>query len=423
MKKIIKNVNVFNGKDYELQKNYNIVIDNNIVTDIIAGDFNEENFDVVIDGREMTAIPGLIDCHTHISASHTFANLDQMTIDEIAIRSVKIAEEMLYRGFTTVRDVGGLTIGLKKSIDNGYATGPRIFTSNAAISQTCGHSDYRQNRAQSRNILGEESPLMKSGIFRVADGVDEVLKAVREQLFNGASQIKLMAGGGASSIFDPLDTNQYTLEEQKAAVQAAKDYGTYVCAHIHTSPSMKRAAEAGIMCFEHASLMTEEVAKIVQEKGIWICGQYGIAELLAERKYPLDSEILYQKTERVGKGLLKQAELVVKYNLNSVFGTDMPGTKESQANQLSDFVARKKYFGSYEGLKQATGNAHELFKLCTYQNPYPEGKVGVLEKRSFADLLLIDGNPLDNLEIIANKDNMKLIMKDGKIYKNTLKQK
>lgn len=421
MKKIIKNANVFDGRNEELIKNVTIVIENNLVKEITTKEVNEDGFDEVIDAQGRTVIPGLIDAHVHMALSHSFENVDKMTYDEIAIRSAKIAEEMLLRGFTTVRDVGSPTVGLKKCIDEGYATGPRIFPSNSAISQTCGHSDYRQNRAQGRTILGEEAPIMRSGAFKIADGVPEVLKAVREQLFMGASQIKIMAGGGASSIYDPLDTNQYTLEELKAAVQAAQDYGTYVCAHIHTAPSMLRAAEAGIKCFEHASLMTEEVAKVIAEKDIWICGQYGIAPLLVERKVPLDSELLYQKTERVGKGIIQGVEYIKKYNIkNLVFGTDFVGTKEVHENQLSEFSGRKKFFGSYEGLKHATGNAHELFKLCTYQNPYPEGKVGVLEEGSFADLIIVDGNPVEDLDIITNTDNMKLIMKDGKVYKNII---
>lgn len=420
MKKIIKNANLFDGRNEELIKNATIVIENNLIKEITTEEINENDFDKVIDAEGRTVIPGLVDAHVHIGLSDTFGNIDKMTYDEIAIRSAKIAEEMLLRGFTTVRDVGSSTVGLKKCIDEGYATGPRIFPSNAAISQTCGHSDYRQNRAQRRTILGEEAPIMRSGAFKVADGVPEVLKATREQLFMGASQIKIMAGGGASSIYDPLDTNQYTLEELKAIVQAAADYGTYVCAHIHTAPSMLRAAEAGVKCFEHASLMTEEVAKVIAEKDIWVCSQYGTAMLIAERKIPLDSELLYQKTERAGKGIVKHVDSIKKYNIKSVFGTDLIGPIEVHEKQLGEFSARKKFFGSYEGLKHATGNAHELFKLCTYQNPYPEGKVGVLEEGSFADLIIVEGNPVENLDIITNKDNMKLIMKDGKVYKNII---
>lgn len=420
MKKIIKNANVFDGKNEVLLNKATIVIEDNLVKEITVGVVDEAEDDVIIDAEGKTVIPGLIDAHVHMFASESFHILDKMTYDEIVIRSAKIAEEMLMRGFTSVRDVGSPTVGLKKAIDDGYAIGPRIFPSNAAISQTSGHSDYRQNRAQGRTHLGEESPIMKSGAFAIADGVPEVLKAVREQLFMGASQIKVMAGGGASSIYDPLDTNQYTLDELKAAVQAAEDYGTYVCAHIHTAPSMLRAAEAGIKCFEHASLMTEEVARVIAENDIWVCCQYGIAEMVAERKIPLGSELLYQKTERVGKGAVKHIEYIKKYNIKTVYGTDFIGTKEIHANQLSEFTARKKYFGSFEGLKHATGNAHELFKLCTYQNPYPEGKLGVLEEGSYADLIIVEGNPVEDLDVITDTNNMKLIMKDGKVYKNTL---
>jgi imidazolonepropionase-like amidohydrolase len=232
----------------------------------------------------------------------------------------------------------------------------------------------------------------------------------------------MMAGGGASSIFDPLDTVQYTLEEMRACVQAAEDYGTYVCTHIHTNPAMLRAAEAGIKCFEHASLMNEEVAEVVKDKGIWLCPQYAVGEMIAKRKIPFDSEIQYQKTERVGKGLMLQAELVDKMGMldQLVYGTDVVGTLEVHRMQPMELGWRAKRFGAYQALKHATGNCRELFKLCTYQDPYPEGDVGILRKGSFADLLILKENPLENPAQVENPTNLLLIMKDGKLFKDML---
>ncbi len=269
MKKLITNANVFNGVDNNLIENVSLLIEDNLITQI--GEVDATLADEIIDAQGGTVMPGLIDAHVHITLSAPFNVIDTMTREEVAIRSAKISEEMLMRGFTTIRDVAGNTLGLKKSIDNGYATGPRILPSMAAISQTSGHSDYRQNQAQERLANGhEDSPMMKLGAMRVADGRSEVLKAVREQLFMGASQIKIMAGGGASSTFDPLDTLQFTSDEMEAAVQAASDYGTYVAAHIHTSDAMRRAAEAGVMSFEHATIMDDDIAEIIKEKGIWV---------------------------------------------------------------------------------------------------------------------------------------------------------
>lgn len=417
---VIKNANVFNGVDEQLLKNVDLLIENNLITQV--GKVDDSNAEQIIDAEGKTVMPGLIDAHVHITLSAGFNELDGMTREEIAIRSARISEEMLMRGFTTIRDVAGNTLGLKNSIDKGYAKGPRILPCMAAISQTCGHSDYRQNLAQERLANGhEDSPLMKSGAFKVADGRAEVLKAVREQLFMGASQIKVMAGGGASSTFDPLDTLQYTLDEMKAAVEAASDYGTYVAAHIHTAPAMKRAAEAGVMSFEHATIMDDEIAQIVKEKGIWLVPSYFTSSLIAERKIPLPNEETYRKTERVGKAMFKSAELIKKYDIqNLAFGTDCVGETNVHATQLNELGAIEKTFDTITALRMATSNCGRLFEMSTYQHPYQEGKLGQIVEGAYADLLIVDGNPLEGVECVANTETQKLIMKDGVVYKNTL---
>ncbi|GLR06254.1 hydrolase [Vibrio hyugaensis] len=417
---VIKNANVFNGVGEQLLNNVDLLIENNLITQI--GKVDDSNADQVIDAEGKTVMPGLIDAHVHITLSAPFNEIDTMTREEVAIRSAKISEEMLMRGFTTIRDVAGNTLGLKNSIDKGYAKGPRILPSMAAISQTSGHADYRQNQAQERLANGhEDSPMMKLGAMKVADGRAEVLKAVREQLFMGASQIKVMAGGGASSTFDPLDTLQYTLDEMKAAVEAASDYGTYVAAHIHTAPAMKRAAEAGVMSFEHATIMDEEIAQIVKEKGIWLVPSYFTSSLIAERKIPLPNEETYRKTERVGKAMFKSADLIKKYDIqNLAFGTDCVGETNVHATQLNELRAIEKTFDTITALRMATSNCGRLFEMSTYQHPYQEGKLGQIVEGAYADLLIIDGNPLEGVECIANTETQKLIMKDGLVYKNTL---
>ncbi|CDT00897.1 amidohydrolase family protein [Vibrio sp. 1CM2L] len=420
MKKLITNANVFNGVDNNLIENVSILIEDNLITQI--GEIDPTIADETIDAQGGTVMPGLIDAHVHITLSAPFNVIDTMTREEVAIRSAKISEEMLMRGFTTIRDVAGNTLGLKNSIDNGYATGPRILPSMAAISQTCGHSDYRQNQAQERLANGhEDSPMMKLGAMKVADGRSEVLKAVREQLFMGASQIKIMAGGGASSTFDPLDTLQFTSEEMKAAVDAASDYGTYVAAHIHTSDAMRRAAEAGVMSFEHATIMDDDIAEIIKEKGIWVIPSYFTSSLIAERKIPLPNEETYRKTERVGKAMFKSAELIKKYDIQNIaFGTDCVGETNVHATQLNELGAIEQVFDTITALRMATSNCGRLFEMSTYQHPYQEGKLGQVVEGAYADLLIIDGNPLESVACVANTETQKLIMKDGKVYKNTL---
>ncbi len=232
MRLLIKNANVFDGKHAELRQNASIVIEDKLIKEIVGGTLPEDRFAAVYDAGNQTVIPGLTDAHVHLSITGPSLS-DGWRIDEKAVRSVRFAKEMLLRGFTTVRDAGGITYGLKKNIDNGFLEGPRILPSNAMISQTSGHGDIRASHAEERIMDGiYASADLNSKISVIADGADEVLRAVREQLFLGASQIKLMAGGGFSSAYDPIPTVQFTLEEMKAAVAAAADYGTYVMAHL-----------------------------------------------------------------------------------------------------------------------------------------------------------------------------------------------
>ncbi|WP_299802610.1 amidohydrolase family protein [uncultured Shewanella sp.] len=422
MKKLIINANVFNGTDNQLLEKVAVLIEDNLISKISRQDDIDLSIaDEVIDAKGGTVMPGLMDAHVHITLSAPFNVIDTMTREEVAIRSARISEEMLMRGFTTIRDVAGNTLGLKNSIDKGYAKGPRILPSMAAVSQTSGHSDYRQNQAQERIGQHEDSPMMKLGAMKVADGRSEVLKAVREQLFMGASQIKIMAGGGASSTFDPLDTLQFTLDEMKAAVEAATDYGTYVAAHIHTADAMRRAAEAGVMSFEHATIMDDDIAKTIKDKGIWVIPSYFTSSLIAERKIPLPNEETYRKTERVGKAMLKSAELIKKYQIDNIaFGTDCVGEASVHATQLNELGAIEQTFDTITALRMVTSNCGRLFEMSTYQHPYQQGVLGRVIEGAYADLLIIEGNPLEGVACVADTNKQKVIMKDGIIYKNTL---
>lgn len=333
-------------------------------------------------------MPGLTDAHVHVSHNVPIGSEEQR-IDDMAVRSVRYAYDMLMRGFTTLRDAGGVTVGLKRNIDNGYLDGPRIFPSNAYISQTCGHGDCRKSRAEIR--LPDGNFLNATLQYRanyIADGPAEMLRAVREQLFLGASQIKLMAGGGISSRYDPLDTVQFTYEEMKAAVDAAEDYGTYVMAHLYTPKAMQRAAKAGIKSFEHATMMDDETGRIIKDLGIWVMpGPQSQRPVTSHGPQP---DHVIRKAERVKAGCEIATEVINKYDLPIVFGTDSFGDPHfAEEHQLEDFRYFKRRFGSFKGLVAATGNAHDLFKLSTYQNPYPEGKIGVLETGSFADILIV----------------------------------
>ena len=419
MRRLIKNVNVFDGTHSKIREHQNLVIEDHLVKEITGQPVAEEAFDEVLDGGNRYAIPGLTDAHVHLGRTH----IPGAGLDYDIVVSTIICRKLLDHGITTVRDAGGITGGLKQAIDEGIIPGPRIYPSNAYLSQTCGHGDsdtaHRDRDIQYRTFSA----------VALADGVSEVRRAVREQLYRGASQIKIMAGGGMSSLCDPVETLQYSLEEMKAIVETAADYGTYVMAHLYTSGCIQRAVKAGVKSLEHAHAMDEETARMVSDAGAFVdpAPQFTEREVQWNHmgKYS-DYPVLQKKKEKRGGPNIKAqmeatTEYLNKYDIPILFGTDMmimyPGYEPRQS---LDFTEYKKRFGSFRGLLAATGNFHELVKLTTYQNPYPEGKIGVLEEGSYADLLLLDGNPAEDLDLLGDPSNIRLVMKDGVIYKNNI---
>ena len=409
MRTAIKNVNVFDGINEALLKGVSVIIQDNKIEDIVSGEFGSEQIDTLIDAGGYTLIPGLTDCHVHIAHSRVFDD----RVDQKVVQGVANAKEFLRKGFTSVRDAGGITYGLKQGIDEGIVEGPRIFPSNAFLTQTSGHADFRQSKSEFRLFdRVYASGAAMTGEAWYADGVPEVLRGVRENFFLGASQIKIMAGGGVMSLSDPIDTVQFTREEMEAAVGAAADYGTYVMAHLYTPGAILRAVRAGVKSFEHCQLMDEECARALADAGAFIdpCPN------MAAEAPPIIMEhpIRRAKQLRVSAGEKREAELIEKYRLTLLFGTD------SNAGNPKDLSHYKDRWGSLAGLRAATGNVNELTKLTTYQNPYPEGEIGVIKKGAFADLLITEGNPAEDLDILSDPDNLLLIMKDGRIFKNAI---
>jgi imidazolonepropionase-like amidohydrolase len=329
------------------------------------------------------------------------------------------ARRVLLRGFTAVRDTGGNVFGLKRAIDEGITDGPRVYPSGAAISQTAGHADFRFYAEPHRLRSGQYSLQERFGNAALADGVPEVLALTREQLRLGASQIKVMAGGGAYSNYDPLDVKQFTFEELQAAVKAASDWNTYVTVHVYNSEGIHRAITAGVKCIEHGHLADEDTIRLMAEKGIPLSTQ--VLTYVATASMPGMTEVNKRKFQQVQEATDVVMRLARKHKVLITFSTDLVGTPENQALQPKEFTERTKWFLPVEILRQATSNAAKVLAMSGPRNPYP-GKLGVIEEGAYADLLIVEGNPLENIRLLEEPEkNLALIMKDGKIYKNSLK--
>jgi imidazolonepropionase-like amidohydrolase len=327
------------------------------------------------------------------------------------------ARDTLLRGFTTIRDLGGPAFSLKHAIDEGLIPGPRIFPSGAIITVTSGHGDFREMYELPRVLGGPPSRMEALGAAMVADTPDEVRVRVREQLMLGASQVKLTAGGGVASPHSPLDVSTFTEPELRAAVEAAENWGTYVTVHAYTPVAIQRAISAGVTCIEHGHLMDEATAKLMGEKGIWLSTQPFPEELGAA--FPPDSGER-AKFNEVFAGTDKTYKLAKQYKLKTAWGTDVLFSQALAQRQGWILGKLSQWYTPPEALIMATGTNAKLLEMSGKRNPYP-GKLGVVEEGAFADLLLVDGNPLEHIELIADPaKNFVVIMKDGKIYKNIL---
>jgi len=416
---LFTNVNVFDGVNEALIENANVVVTGNLITAV-----SKEPLAVaggrLIDGGGRTMIPGLIDMHWH--SNFAILSVQEGLNTDLAYHALKAAKanrDALLRGFTTVRDEGGNAFSLKKLTDAGMYDGPRIFPSGPAISQTSGHSDWRPATGAPFDIAAPLDYLQRAGHFLVADGVPEVLKRTREALRMGASQIKVMAGGGVSSNFDPLDVTQYSPAELEAAVEAAREWNTYVAVHVFTDLAAQQALEAGVISIEHGHLLTEETLRMMVEKGAFLSMQPLLND---EDAIPFPPGSANQaKFELVTQGTENVYPLAKQLGVKIVFGTDTLFDPELAAKQGKQLAKLGRWFTPAEALRQATSTAGELLAMSGPRNPYPEGPLGVIEPGAYADLILVDGNPLEELALVADPtENFDLIMKNGKVFKEQL---
>jgi imidazolonepropionase-like amidohydrolase len=415
---LFENVRLFDGKSAQLSGPANVLVRANKIEKISSAAIpvNRSALTQIVNGGGRTLMPGLIDMHWHTMLVRT-TPVQLLSIDVGYLNLLGSAEafDTLMRGFTTVRDLGGPSFALKQAIDSAVAVGPRIYPSGALITTTGGHGDFRQPFELPR-VLG--APMTRTEIMggsMIADSPDEVRVRVREQLLLGATQIKLTAGGGVASPHSPLDASTFTEAELRAAVEAAENWGTYVTVHAYTPVSIQRAIAAGVKCIEHGHLMDEASAKLIAEKGIWLSTQPFPAEL--GNAFPPGSEER-AKFEEVFAGTDRTYKLARKYNIKTAFGTDVLFSQALAQRQGELLASLTSWYTPAETLIMATGTNAQLLNLSGKRSPYP-GKLGVIEEGALADLLLVDGDPIENIQLIADpKKNFVVIMKDGKIYKN-----
>src|SRR5215469_14527214 len=415
---VFQNVRIFDGKGGQLSARSNVLVRGNKIERISSTAIPTEPGanTVLIDGGGRTLMPGLIDAHWHaMLVRPPVASLLTADVGYLNLLAGAEATATLLRGFTTVRDVGGPTFGLKQAIDEGVVAGPRIFPSGAIITITGGHGDFRPFTDLPRVLGGPLTRQEIVGASMVADSPDEVRVRVREQLMQGASQIKLTAGGGVASPHSPLDASTFTEPELRAAVEAAENWGTYVTVHAYTPTAIKRAIAAGVKCIEHGQLMDESTAKLMAERGIWLSIQ-PFPEELGNAVPPGSQE--REKFQEVFAGTDRAYALAKKYRLKTAWGTDVLFSQALATQQGALLVKLTKWYTPAEALVMATRTNAELLSMSGKRSPYG-GKLGVVEEGALADLLLIDGNPLENINLIADPaKNFKVIMKDGRIYKN-----
>lgn len=400
---IIYNVKIFDGQKV-IANAGSVRIIGNTIAEVSSDLLVAQNGAEAIDGKGQFLMPGLIDAHVHVSWAFPFSKTSSANEAYATATAVANASKMLRRGFTTVRDTAGTDFGLASAIDEGIVSGPRIIFTGRSITQTGGHGDHRRLKDPANNAM-----IFGFGAT-VADGKDEVTKAAREELRRGAKFIKIHAGGGVSSPLDPMHSVQYSSEEMQAAVQSARDWGTYVAAHAYTSESITRALNAGVMTIEHANFIDRKAAKLAARRGAYVVPN--LITYWAMDKAPGLPAHIKQKNKLALDAMGGALKILKSENVKIAFGTDLIADMHGLQNQ--EFLLRASVFSPLEILQQVTSVNGSLIALSGPLNTY--GKLGVIEKGAIADLILVNGDPLKDISLMTKpKKNFLLIMKDGKI--------
>jgi imidazolonepropionase-like amidohydrolase len=415
---LFENVRIFDGSE-RLTPPSNVLVVGNRIRTIATGPITLPDGLAItrVAGGGRTLMPGLIDAHTHMMFE-TVPQIAILTTDigYVNVAAVKAANDALMRGFTSIRDLGGPIFGLKRGIDQGLVAGPRIWPSGAFISQSGGHGDFRVPNDLPAQP-GQYTYTERVGGAAIADSPDMVRQRAREQLALGASQIKLMAGGGVASSFDPLDVTQYTVPELRAGVEAAENWGTYATVHAYTPRAVRQSIEAGVRCIEHGQLLDDPTVALMAEKGLWWSLQPFIDDRPSAFREGSPNRI--KQLEMFG-GTDIAYGLAKKHGIKTAWGTDILFSADVAATRGAQLTKMVRWYSPAAVLRMATADNAALLALSGNRSPYP-GTIGVVREGALADLLLVDGDPLANIQLIEDPaKSFMVIAKDGRLHKNLL---
>jgi imidazolonepropionase-like amidohydrolase len=418
---LITNVDVWDGTSDKLKLKTDVLIEGNKIKKV-GKDIKADGANV-IDGKGYTVTPGLIDMHQHLTLNGGTGAGENWDAYVQGAHASRAAEYLLKSGFTTVRDIAGNSIGIKRAINSGALPGPRLYTSGPPLGPTGGHSDWGSRTAGP----GNETYQMKVQNTMVVDGVDAWLQAARWIYRNGGDFIKVMSGGGVASEFDPIDLNSPTPAEMEAAVQVSNEYGGYVAIHGYTDAAYNKSLDAGVKSYEHGFLISEKTVKRMAKEGVWWSWQpYGSYGFFGKGVFPeWFTDDMREKGALVAKGSIQVPKWMKKHGVKIVNGSDMFGWDnwdKAVENVTTPIDLPDSPFTSLDAMKMSTSNAGQMLKELSApsRNPYKGADLGVVKDGAWADVLIWKGDPTKDVKLILKSDNLQLIMKDGKIYKNLL---
>ena len=407
---LLTNASLLDPRTDALQGGHAVLVEDERIREVSAKPIKAPNA-AVIDCGGRTLMPGLIDCHVHVMLSEVnLRSLESIPVTLMTVRAAALMRAMIDRGFTTVRDTGGADWGLRDGVAQGLLPGPRMFIAGRALGPTGGHSDSRRRTDVHRHDCHCCDAMRFC--MEVVDGADGVRAAVREQLRQGVDQVKLMVSGGVASPYDPLDSRQFSLPEIAAAVEEAHAFGRYVQAHAYTPDAITRAVSQGVRTIEHGNLIDEPSARLMKEKGAYLIANLVAYYAMKERarEFGMTADMLV-KNDLVIDGGLKSLEICKRHGIKVGYGSDLLG--QLQIDQSREFLLRREVLSPIEIIRQATLVGAEIVRM--------PGKLGVIEAGAFADILVVDGDPIRNLELLTGQgEHLSVIMKAGRLHKNRL---